>query len=315
MAKHHLGMSKEPQFVNGILRRSRALEDGWADHEIRRLRMRGELCRLARGSYVSDDALRRVDDVGRHRLRIAALLPRLAADAVISHQSAAVLHNLPLWQTPLDRVHITRDRDTGGRARTSTIIYANRLHGAVVEVDGYRVTSPARTVADLARTLPFESALVVGDAAVRDYSLTPEDLGVELDRAARRVGVAGARRAVAAMDGASESPGESRSRAFFYAQQLPVPDLQVQIRDVFGKVIARVDFLWQEQRLIGEFDGKVKYGRLLRPGEEPGDVVYREKLREDRLTELGFRVIRWGWADLANPTALADRIRRALRRR
>ena len=43
-----------------------------------------------------------------HRLLVRATLAGLRRPAVVSHQSAAVLHGLPLWDVPLDRVHITR---------------------------------------------------------------------------------------------------------------------------------------------------------------------------------------------------------------
>ena len=67
-------------------------------------------------------------------------------------------------------------------------------------------------------------------------------------------------------------------------------------------------------RLLGEFDGAVKYGRLLRPGESPGDAVVREKRREDGLRELGFDMIRWGWSDLDVPRTLYPRIAAAVSR-
>ena len=58
-------------------------------------------------------------------------------------------------------------------------------------------------------------------------------------------------------------------------------------------ILARCDFGWEEHRTVGEYDGKVKYGRLLKPGQDPGDVVYDEKLREDMLRDLGHEVARW----------------------
>jgi hypothetical protein len=54
-----------------------------------------------------------------------------------------------------------------------------------------------------------------------------------------------------------------------------------------------VDFLWRDQRLVGEFDGKVKYGRLLKPGQSVSDVVYDEKVREDRIRDEDLGVVRW----------------------
>jgi very-short-patch-repair endonuclease len=72
-----------------------------------------------------------------------------------------------------------------------------------------------------------------------------------------------------------------------------------------------VDFLWRDWKVVGEFDGKLKYGRELREGEDPGEAVFREKIREDRLRELGYIVVRWVWDDLRQPERLAARIRRA----
>ena len=305
-------MSEQLPIGNGVFRRSQALAEGWADHEIRGLSRSGRIRRLGRGAYVDEDTIESADDAGRHRLQIEALAPVLAPDAAFSHQSAAVLYGLPLWSTPLDRVHVTRDRAGRGRTRRAAFVHGSALHGSVAEVDGFRVTDPARTVVDLACTLPFEAAIVAGDAALRHRALEPGHLDLELLRAAGRHGIAAARRAVSAMDGDSESVGESRSRAFFHEQGLPIPLLQGEVRDRKGRLVGRVDFLWDEERVIGEFDGRVKYGRLLRPGQEPGDVVYAEKMREEALRDLGFRVVRWAWADLSRPRILAERIRHAL---
>lgn len=58
----------------------------------------------------------------------------------------------------------------------------------------------------------------------------------------------------------------------------------------------------------------MKYERYLRYGESPGDAVFREKRREDRLCEqLGWRMVRIVWADLYAPAATAARIRHLLR--
>jgi len=52
-----------------------------------------------------------------------------------------------------------------------------------------------------------------------------------------------------------------------------------------------VDFYWDEQKTVGEFDGKIKYGRLLKPGQRIEDVVFAEKLREDAVRDLGLQVV------------------------
>lgn len=88
--------------------------------------------------------------------------------------------------------------------------------------------------------------------------------------------------------------------------------LQFEIRGEGGLLVARTDFGWEERRLVGEFDGRIKYGRLLEPGQEPGDAVFEEKRREDAVRAEGWGVTRWVWADLAAGHRLAARVRRAL---
>ena len=75
--------------------------------------------------------------------------------------------------------------------------------------------------------------------------------------------------------------------------------------------VHEVDFGWPELRTVGEFDGLWKYGRLLRPGEEPADVVVAEKLREDEIRDLDLRVVRWTWPDLDHFDAVVERLCRA----
>ena len=65
--------------------------------------------------------------------------------------------------------------------------------------------------------------------------------------------------------------------------------------------------------MIGEFDGKVKYGRLLRPGQDPGDAVFDEKRREDAIRDEDWGVTRWTWSELV-PGVLGPRVFRALER-
>jgi hypothetical protein len=95
---------------------------------------------------------------------------------------------------------------------------------------------------------------------------------------------------------------------------LPTPVLQWEVRDGDGWLIGRTDFGWPQYGVAGEFDGRIKYGRLLRPGQQPGDVVFAEKVREDELRQTLHTVERWIWADLDSFEATAARIRRALAR-
>jgi hypothetical protein len=88
--------------------------------------------------------------------------------------------------------------------------------------------------------------------------------------------------------------------------------LQFEVRSAAGVLVGRTDFAWEEQRLVGEFDGRVTYGRLLRPGEDAADAVFRGKLREDAGRDEEWGVVRWIWSDLGRPDRRAARVGRRL---
>lgn len=97
-------------------------------------------------------------------------------------------------------------------------------------------------------------------------------------------------------DGRAESVGESRVRHLFWVQRLPRPEVQFPVLDASGNVGGTTDLAWPALRLLFEFDGRRKYGRLLKPGQEPGDAGYQEKLREDALRrETGWAMERATW--------------------
>jgi hypothetical protein len=285
------------------------VRDGWSDDELGRLVTAGQLHRLRRGAYI--DGTLPTDAAATHRLLIRATVAGLRRPAVVSHQSAAVLLGLPLWDVPLDRVHVTRRprawNDTG---RVLCCHVARLRDDEVVEVDGLEVTGPVRTALDLARSLPHEAAVVALDAALHLGLLTQDALRTRLFDIAGAPGSRSAARAVLFADGRSESVGESRSRVILHRWKLDPTALQFEVRSAGAAVIGRTDFAWEDHRLVGEFDGRVKYGRLLRPGEDAGDAVFREKRREDAIRDEGWGVIRWTWGDLHRPDRFAARIRR-----
>jgi hypothetical protein len=299
----------EPSFH---LRRD-AVRNGWNDDELSRLVRAGELGRLRRGAYVAG-ALP-LDSATAHRLLVRATLGGLRRSAIVSHQSAAMLHGFPLWDVPLDRVHVTRrPRAWNDVGRVLRVHVARLRDDEIVELDGMEVTNPLRTALDLARSLPHETAVVALDAALHSGQLAAVDLRRRLMDIAGSPGSRSAARAVAFADGRSESVGESRSRVILHRWGLTPSSLQFEVRSDDGTHIGRSDFAWEDRRVIGEFDGRVKYGRLLRPGQSPGDAVFEEKRREDAMRDEGWRVIRWVWAELGVPHRFASRVRRTLER-
>ncbi|SDS19220.1 Transcriptional regulator, AbiEi antitoxin, Type IV TA system [Friedmanniella luteola] len=287
------------------------LAEGYSHNELAQSARRGELVRLRRGSYLDPDEVSE-DAALRHRQLVGATLP-LPGAGVVSHLSAAVVHGLPVWGDPLRLVHVTRTSGTGRREGHLHLHVTPLGPADVVQVDDLAVTALARTVVDLARSLPLQQSVAAGDAALRK-GLTSGELATALDEAQGRPGVFAARRAVRLMDARSESAGESASRVVLHQCGLPPTDLQHQVFDDRGRLVGRSDFAWPEHRTLGEFDGRVKYGRLLRPGQTPEDVVWEEKRREDALRDRGWQVVRWIWADLLRPDLLVERLGRAFRR-
>lgn len=184
----------------------------------------------------------------------------------------------------------------------------------VLTVDGIPVTSLARTAVDLSRSArDWRQAVVDVDAALRAGADLDEVRAVaELCRA-----WSGARttaRAVALAAAGSESPGETLARLLVVGLGFPAPVTQAVVRDRKGGFVARVDLLLEAERVVIEFDGRVKYRAAAGDPEGPEDVLWREKRHEDQLRELGYEVVRLSWADLSRPDRVRGLVRAATAR-
>ena len=307
----------------GLIHRNAVLAAGFTDNDLRASLRRREIERVHRGVFVVCGDRTRLE---HHRLVALASVQAAKGEgaedrgsgeseavesgaaeseagveeaaeprAALSHQSAAAVHGLEMLSPTLTRVHSTTVGGAGFRTATHHRHVATLSDDELVEVDGVLVTSIERTAVDIAcGAATFAQALAVVDSALRlgaDRELMTKML------TGKRRGVGLARRALHHADGRSENPGESWSRAQMIEAGLPAARLQHTFRDVDGEHVARTDFDWGG-RLVGEFDGKVKYGKLLKPGEDATEVVLREKRREDELRAMGVMVVRWTWDDL-----------------
>ncbi len=306
---------------DSVFTRAHARATGYSDAHIRRLLRGGEWVPLRRGVYVAASTLAAAagDDEREHALAAASALLALDHDAVAASTSAARILGLPLLGRPPSNVVLASERPGGHRddyvLRRTTLPPQHRgwCHGVPI-------TSAARTVIDLSRERGFIHGVVAADAALHN-GLTSQGQLAQLLRDCRGwPGLERARRSVEFADAVCESVLESVSRVAIDQQGLPPPRTQVVLGDAAGP-IGRVDFLWEHAGVIGEADGLAKYLGPARTGvvtaqdwQKARDTLRAEKRREERLADLGYEVIRWGWDDATNPHRLGHRLGAALAR-
>jgi hypothetical protein len=234
----------------------------------------------------------------------------------LSHTSAAVEHGLRLFQPDLSRVHVTcLDRRIG--RTTGDIVY----HQGVCSEDDLMlsgaqlVVNPVRAGLEAASLMDVRGGLVILDSIIALGKGTLDEIHAGFEHISGHPGSRKLHITVRLTRKGGNSVGETLSRHLMFGQGIPEPVLQFEVRDQWGNLVGTTDFAWPEHGLLGEFDGMVKYGRLLKDGETPGDAVTREKTREDRLREeTGWLMIRLIWSELFTPGATGARIRRQLER-
>lgn len=269
------------------------------------------LTSVRRGYYrVADVQLTGSD---RYRLRILATADARRDGLVFTHASAAELWGCPQLQSDVQYVHTTV---VGSARRTTAAVMVHRgiiPDGHVVELpNGLLVSSREWTAVQVAATQPLPNVLLALDhlvaGLVDSTRLSPGEVVESLVRLIprRMKGGARAERHLRLADPRSGSAGESLSRGQMVLLGVPTPELQVHFPrgDRPGDDI--VDFDWPELGVFGEFDGKAKYvDRALAQGRGPEDVLWDEKLREDRIRRHRPRGARWGWEDALSRTRLA----------
>lgn len=280
---------------DGVLLFSDLAEQGLTPAAVGRLVRGGALVPLRRGAYAPTASVARPSD--RYRLFVRASVMLGDLDRIVSHWSAAAIHGLPLIGSWPDALHVIDPDARGGSSATLVRSHRGALSEAAVEArDGIRVTTLARTVADMVRVLTYPAAIAMVDDALR-RGLVHADLLAALEAAAPRYGRARAVRTIEFGDPRAANAGESLSRARIHELGYVVPDLQVPFTDTRGDH-RDVDFFWHSIRKVGEFDGIHKYTRATYTGgSPPADIVVREKLREDALRPLVDSFDRWVWAD------------------
>ncbi len=278
---------------------------GKSSGQVATLVRNGVLVAIGRGIYVPRAVAREFATVprGDHVLRAATAVAHNRPACAISHQSAALLHNIDMIGEHVSEVTITTW--SGGRRghRHSVHTYSNVMPDShVTRKFGLPVTTAARTVVDLARTLPYAEGVVAADSALHQGLTTAVELWQLAGEIRLLRGGDRANRVVHFADALAESPLESLARVVFDEGGLPRPELQVRITGANDQFIGRVDFLWRKYRLIVEVDGAAKYH------EDPRRA--RAQLWRDKaLRRADYEVLHFDWREV---TTGADEVTAAV---
>jgi very-short-patch-repair endonuclease len=260
--------------------------------------------RQAHAAGISGDALRhRVQrgewvEMGPRVLRSAAttITPLLSAQAglldvgggaALARSSAAALWQLPGFE--LCPIHVVRSRNPGVRASGLAIVHTSTMFDErhVTELDGIRVTTPARTIFDLAgvvhpkRTeLLLDRAWARGLLSWRTLHRTLHQLGSR-----GRPGTAWLRELADARPidfRPPESNLEARVNDLLVADGQRPLERQVDLGDD-DDWIGRTDLLDREHRLVVEIQSDLHHT-------SPTDQR-RDRSRRERLEAAGWRVL------------------------
>ncbi|MEV7759306.1 type IV toxin-antitoxin system AbiEi family antitoxin domain-containing protein [Microbacterium sp. NPDC089180] len=304
-----------------LLRRAELLEAGIDRHGLDARLRAGVLERVRPGVYVDPQRAASLRPEQWMVVRARALALMCSEAPVFSHQTAAALHGLPVHPPSGERVHLILDEHRRGPIASAVRHRGELQPDEVVERNGLKMTALTRTMADVARTSPFENAVCSLDGALRHTAGRgdggyDEDAAHALRAAALAIsmrsahGRARAARALAFADGRAQLPGESISRIRLTELGFRSLRLQVPVATPTGGSYY-VDFGIEDVNAWGEFDGRGKYvDDGLRGGRTAAEVVLAEKQREDWIRgATGRPVVRWGWPHLRDAATLASRLR------
>jgi very-short-patch-repair endonuclease len=170
--------------------------------------------------------------------------------------------------------------------------------GDAVLLKGIPVTSPARTILDVAGDVSgreLEQALAVAERMRRKVR---DELAEQLRMHPRHRGSGALRRLLAALAASGTAPLYLRSTAEQAAWEL-ILELGLPLPLVNHRLLSfEVDFHWPELRLVLEVDGFAFHGGL-----EP---FHRDRERDRALALAGYQVLRFTWRQLDR-----DRVRTA----
>lgn len=288
----------------GLFSRSQATELGGYNEFLHRRLVAGRWIAVAPGVY----SLPGWPDSWRRRLWLAHL--DVGPHSVVSHEAAALLHGLgplPPGAVTVTVPHGDHERPAPYEVRQSTDLSPRHC----TTVDGMPVTTPARTIVDLAARLGRERLGRMLDEAHVARRCTVQEVAALYDELLRP-GKRGMRvlHTVLAARGPGYVPPESvlerRLLRVLARAGLPEPVRQAALpwRSQAG---ARVDLLYPRHRVIVEADGRRWHSRL--------DQMAADRQRDREAQLHGYAVHRFVWEEITRrPAVVAETVAAALAR-
>jgi very-short-patch-repair endonuclease len=264
---------------HGVVSRRQLLQAQFHPDVIDRAVGAGRLAPLFRGVYAVGHTA-----ISREGWWMAALLV-CGDSAALSHRSAAAL-----WRFAGGPVRPIELIVAGNRGRTQPGLRTHRMRlhpDEAVRFDGLRVTTPARTIADLAPRLDPRALRRLIERAQDLRRFETAAIRTHLSRHPRRPGRRLLRDLIDLHQPDAEGARSHLERLFLKAirrARLPKPEVNVQIAG------AERDFVWPEQRLVVEVDGYAYHSSRA--------AKQRDHRRDRALTSLGWRPVRFTYEDV-----------------
>lgn len=251
----------------------------------------GELERIIRGAYVRKGS-RSVFELFKLR---AAAVGLMHPSSIITGPAGCALHDIAYLYGKGLRVDLICPYGNGTSKGRHVDRRATKDPVPHDDIDGIRVTTPARTVIETCLVHGVRAGTVAAESALWLGRCTSEQLHDELDALKNRKGRAHAVATIGHAGDRSQSPGESLTSMCLAQAGLRGFTQQANIYDENGRWVATVDFFDPDVGFVIEFDGDVKtsgkYG-------DPIEVARAQLRRHDALANLGLYILHLKWADV-----------------
>lgn len=255
---------------------------GMAKTTLQRRTADGIFVKIAPGLFALPGTATRAD--------LALRAAQIHLNAVVSHQSAARIHRLEVFGKSPPSVTVSH---RGTHSFEGVVVHqaTDLLEEHLVTIDGLRVTTPARTLVDLAKVLgrprleqAIEHALITGRVDLAEF--------VEMVAALSRRGKKGFKNLHMIIDGRLvgfeklESELERIMLRLIDEAGLPTPVMQFEapwLRPLKG----RVDLAYPDLRILVECDSRRWHGRF--------DAFEVDRVRDNAAQLAGWIVLRFTW--------------------